>query len=154
LIHHDRRDKLTRKFDLQLRKLGYTADTACPGGTGLPSRASGKGCVYVLVTSPDENSQRMIGCQLNQVIGSTCAESGGTLGPATGANGGCSENAPAAQNQTSPKNTFIQPWDDVTPTAQTAAYPGNPGSQGIQGQVGLPYMTLFAMDPTTGYLYY
>jgi hypothetical protein len=111
------------------------------------------GQVYVLVTNPDENSQRMIGCQLSQVIGSTCAEPGGTLGPATGATGGCSENAPPASNQ-SGQGTFIQPWDDVTPTAQTAAYPGSPGPVGIQGQVGLPYMTLFTMDPTTGYLYY
>jgi hypothetical protein len=46
------------------------------------------------------------------------------LGPATGANGGCSENAPAAQGQGTPKNTFIQPWDDVIPATQTAAYPG------------------------------
>ena len=73
------------------------------------------------------------------------------LGPATGANGGCTENAPAAQGQAAPKNTFIQPWDDGLPT-QTAAYPGTP--VGIQGQTGQPYMTLFTMDPTTGYLTY
>jgi hypothetical protein len=112
----------------------YAADpTACPG------KPAGKGCIYVMVTGPNENTPRNIGCVVTQVFNppTNCAESPPFLGPATGANGGCSENAPAAQNQTPPqKNTFIQPWDDVIPTTQTAAYPGTPGSQGIQGQTG------------------
>jgi hypothetical protein len=117
-------------------------------------KAAGKGCVYVLVAGPNENTPRNVGCQLSQVFNppTNCAETPQLLGPTTGANGGCSENAPAAQGQTAPKNTFIQPWDDVVPVAQTAAYPGTP--VGIQGQTGGPYMTLFAMDPGTGYLYY
>ena len=116
----------------------YAADpTACPG------KPAGKGCIYVMVTGPNENTPRNIGCQLSQVFNppTNCAETPPFLGPATGANGGCSENAPAAQNQSAPKNTFIQPWDDVVPTTQTAAYPGTP--TGIQGQTGGPYMTLF-----------
>jgi hypothetical protein len=129
----------------------YAADpTACPG------KPAGKGgCVYVMVVSPDENTPRNIGCAVSQVFNppTNCAQTNGILGPATGANGGCSENAPAAQGQGAPKNTFIQPWDDVIPVAQTAAYPGAPGP-GIQGQTGGPYMTLFTMDRSNGYLYY
>jgi hypothetical protein len=143
----------SNSFDVAIGVDSYTADpnTNCV-------KAKGKGCVYVATVSPNENTPRNVGCQLSQVFNppTSCAQPNtptpAVLGPATGANGGCSENAPAAQGQGAPKNTFIQPWDDVVPVAQTAAYPGAP--TGIQGQTGYPYMTLFAMDPTTGYLYY
>src|SRR5262249_22821562 len=57
--------------------------------------------VYVLVANPDENSQRGIGCKIGQTFPGTCAETAGpnSIGPSNGANGGCSENAPAAGGQ-------------------------------------------------------
>jgi hypothetical protein len=114
-------------------------------------------CVYVLVTNPDENSQRGIGCKIGQVFNppTTCAEtaSADSIGPSNGANGGCSENAPAAGTTTSVSSTNINPWDDAQPLTSNPA--GNAiVPKGIQGQAGQPYMTLFTMDPTTGYLYY
>ncbi len=125
------------------------------------------GQVYVMVTNPGDNTPRNIGCAAPgtpasaapfapplsgpQVVGVSCQEkltapNVAILGPTTGANGGCSENAPAAGSTTSVKPTVINPWDDVIPSGGPAA--------GIQGQTGSPYMTLFTMDPTTGYLTY
>ena len=124
-------------------------------------KASGKGCVYVMTVSPDENTPRNIGCALNQVFSppTSCAQRDNTpnpgkavLGPATGANGGCSENGTAANGQTV-TGTFIQPWDDVTPVTPAAGI-GTTNQTIIQGQTGGPYMTLFSMDPATGYLTY
>jgi hypothetical protein len=127
----------------------YAADpTTCPGG-----KVGGKGCVYVLVTSSNENTPRNIGCQLSQVFSppTSCAQTPPLLGPATGANGGCSENGLAANAQNG-NPTFIQPWDDVTPVNPAAGY-ATPGT-GVQGQTGGPYLTLFSMDPGTGHLTY
>jgi hypothetical protein len=118
-------------------------------------KVAGKGCVYVMIVSPNENTPRSVGCALTQVFSppTSCAEAGTAyLGPATGANGGCSENAPAAGTTTTVKPTNIQPWDDVQPVTPVNGI-GTPGT-GIQGQTGQPYMTLFTMDPATGYLTY
>jgi hypothetical protein len=138
----------------------YSADVAI----GVDSH---DGQVYVMVTNPGDNTPRNIGCASPtapasaapnapplsgpQVVGVSCQEKltaplVAILGPSTGANGGCSENAPAAGSTTTVKPTSIQPWDDVIPS-------GGPGT-GIQGLTGFPYMTLFTMDPTTGYLTY
>jgi hypothetical protein len=113
-------------------------------------------CVYVLTSNPDENGSRGIGCKIGQVFNppTTCAEtaSADSIGPATGANGGCSENAPAAGTTTTVTSTNINPWDDGLPLTSPAGGPIVP--KGIQGQTASPMLTLFAMDTTTGYLYY
>jgi hypothetical protein len=109
-----------------------------------PAACNGLPCVYVMVGNPGDNTPRGIGCATTQVVGKSCAETNGILGPSNGTGGGCSENAPSAGSPMAASN--IQPWDDEVPIGKTPA--------GIQGKTGFPYMTLFTMDTTNGYLTY
>jgi hypothetical protein len=103
------------------------------------------GQVYVLVINPGENNWRGIGCALTQVQGVSCA-GGWPIGPSNGGTGGCSEGFPTAKSPIS-TTTVLQPWDDFVAVS-------TPGTNFNQGQTGQGYMTLFTMDPTTGYLSY
>ena len=80
--------------------------------------------VYVMITGPNENTPRNVGCALNQQFNppANCAETGGILGPTTGSGGGCSENAPSAGTTTTVKQTFIEPWDDFSPPAPVGSH--------------------------------
>ena len=54
--------------DIAIGVDSYAADpTACPG------RPAKKGCVYVLVTGPNENTPRGIGCAVTQVFNLTAS---------------------------------------------------------------------------------
>jgi hypothetical protein len=103
--------------------------------------------VYVLVMNPGDNTYRGVGCALNQALNTvpTNCAGGWPMGPSSGGTGGCTENAPPASNQANTP-TVIQPWDDFVAVKSPNTF--------NQGQTGQPYMTLFVMDPTTGYLTY